>query len=238
MGNKGAIFAKINKGLELLLSIPKSFYVSWRLTSFKKVWSFPVICRYNCKLVKTSGSIHGGGKMKIGFNQTGLFDAQRQRTLLKIEGTIELNGFFSLGAGSRLEVGSKGTLVIMGIVSNSAGTIICCHDRIEIGDNTVISWNTQILDKDFHYVLDLKTGKTGVDHKPIFIGNNVWLCAGSMLLKGSYLPDGCILAAGSVLNRKITESNCLLQGNPAVIVRSSIIRSDSFIEGNIDENNN
>lgn len=164
--------------------------------------------------------------MKIGFNRTNLFDARYPRTILNMSGTIELHGTMTLGAGSRLEVGRSGRLVIKGQVANSAGVTICCHDRIEIGGGTVISWDTLIMDKDFHFVEDVVTGKTKPDHKPIVIGNRTWLCAGSKVLKGAVLPDGCILSAGSVLSKAYEEKNCLLTGNPAHVVRRGVTRRD------------
>lgn len=229
MGSKVPLSAKLKKGLELLLSIPKSFYASWRLTSYKKAWTLPVLCRHNCKLVSVNGSIYGGGRIKIGFNQTGLFDERTQRAIINISGNIELHGIFELGAGSRLEVGNNGFLIIKGNVANSAGLTISCHDRIVLEAGTVISWDTLILDRDFHYILDTNTYKTKSDHKPIFIGKNVWVCAGAKVLKGAVIPDGCIISAASVINRPFEENNCLLQGNPAMIVRRNVTRSDILL---------
>lgn len=141
-----------------------------------------------------------------------------------------MNGKLGLGAGSRLEIGKKGQLIIKGLVANSAGVTICCHDRIEIGDKTVISWDTLIIDKDFHYILDIDKGITRSDHKPISIGKGTWICAGAKVLKGSVLPDGCILGAGAVLNRAFDEPKSLLIGNPASVVKRGVTRTDKPIE--------
>ena len=54
-------FNKVKKGIELLVSIPKSFYVSWRLTSFRQAFHLPVLCRYNVKILSTGGRLLGGG---------------------------------------------------------------------------------------------------------------------------------------------------------------------------------
>lgn len=51
---------KIRKGFELIISLPKSFYTSWRLTSFKKAFLLPVMVRYNVKLLNTTGNLWGG----------------------------------------------------------------------------------------------------------------------------------------------------------------------------------
>lgn len=221
---------KLYRGMELLLSIPKSFYVSWRLTSFKQAFKLPVMCRYNVKLLSTSGNVTGGGKFSIGFNRTGIYDPRSQRAILNLSGTLIVNGKLGLGAGSRLEIGKTGQLIIKGLVANSAGLTICCHDRIEIGDKTVISWDTLIIDKDFHYILDIEKGTTHSDHKPISIGRGAWICAGAKVLKGSVLPDGCVLGAGAVLNSSFKEPNCLLLGNPASIVKRGVTRSDKPYE--------
>lgn len=218
--------SKLYRGVEWLLSIPKSFYTSWRLTSFGKAFSFPVKCRYNCKLKALSGCLSGGGRLSVGFNRTGIYDVRYERAILNIVGRLELNGNLNLGAGSRLEIGEQGVLVVGGLVANSAGVTICCHDRIEIGGDTVISWDTLIMDKDFHYILNMETGTTRPDHKPIKIGRSSWLCAGSKVLKGAVLPDGCILGAGAVLNKAYDESNCLLIGNPAKIIKTGVTRSN------------
>ena len=137
-----------------------------------------------------------------------------------------LNGDVYIGAGSRIEVAQEAVLTFGGKVANSAGLTLICGDRITIGDNTVISWETLIIDTDFHYVLNIEQGKTHPMRRPIEIGKEAWLCTGSKVLKGSKLPDGCILSAGSVLNKKYEESNCLLAGNTAVIVRRNVKRSD------------
>ena len=171
----------------------------------------------------------GGGRISIGFNRTGIYNPHVDRAILNVSGRLVLNGKLNLGAGSRLEVGQEGSLVINGLVANSAATTICCYDYIEFGDKTVISWETLIMDKDFHYIMSIDTGLTKPNHKPIVIGKGTWLCAGSKVLKGAVLPDGCILSAGSVLGKEIIEKNSLLMGNPAEIVKRNVCRSDSEV---------
>lgn len=220
----------MKKGCELLFSLPKSFYVSWRLTSFKRALHLPVQCRYNVKVTSLCGRLLGGGNLHIGFNQTGIYDAKYQRSILSVSGLMVLNGNVNIGAGSRIEVGQGAVLTFDGKVANSAGVTLVCGDRITIGDNTVISWDTLIIDTDFHFVLDTEKGTTRPMRRPIVIGKETWLCVGSKILKGSKMPDGCILSAGSILNKKYEEHNCLLAGNPAIIARKNVKRSDEEVK--------
>ena len=50
---------RINR-IDKLLSIPISFYVSWRLCGFLKAFHLPVLVRYNSKILKLNGRIVGG----------------------------------------------------------------------------------------------------------------------------------------------------------------------------------
>lgn len=163
----------------------------------------------------------------MGFRRTGIYGSQK--AILNVSGMIELHGNLRLGTGSKLEVGEKGVLLIKGNVYNSDGLTICCHDKIEIGANVEISWDTLIMDKDFHYILNIESGITKSDTKRIIIGNGAWICTGSKILKGSHLPDGGILGAGAVLNKFFEESNCLLIGNPADVVKRGVTMTNEEV---------
>ena len=80
-----------------------------------------------------------------------------------------------------------------------------------IGENTIISWDDLIMDSDFHYMND-GAGWKDVS-KPINIGNYVWVGCRATVLKGSNVPDGCVVAANSVITRNFPEKNCLLTTN-------------------------
>lgn len=51
--------------------------------------------------------------------------------------------------------------------------------------------------------------------KPIHIEDKVWLCTRSVVLKGSQIPEGCIVGTNAVVSGKFTITNTLIAGNPA-----------------------
>ena len=62
----------MNKRLEKILSIPKSFYVSWRLMGIKKAFKLPIFVRYNVCCESLSGKVKlksGGGIPPYGDNR-------------------------------------------------------------------------------------------------------------------------------------------------------------------------
>ena len=50
------------------------------------------------------------------------------------------------------------------------------------------------------------------------IGNNVWLCARTVVLRDTSIGDGSVVAAGSVVSGRYPE-NSLISGVPATVVR-------------------
>lgn len=208
--------------IETLLSIPKSFYVSWRLVSFKSAFSLPILVRYNTLLKSVKGKlIHNNkkGKLIIGFGTVGIFDKTYERSILQIDGTIILEGYASFGHGARLSIFQGAQLVIGDNFDNPSSLTIVCKKNISIGENVIISWDTLIMDTDLHQIMDVKSRQpVGEDSKNVTIGDNVWIGARAMLLKGSNISNGSIIGAGTVVTNNIEEQASVAVGNPVRIV--------------------
>lgn len=214
--------------IELLLSLPKSFYVSWRLTSFKEAFRLPVLVRFNTKLISLKGhvSIHsahkGTTRLIIGFNSVGIYDKKYSRAILPIDGNIALHGKATFGQGSRICVMTDALLSLGNGVNNTAEGAIVCRKNIKIGQNCLISWETVIMDSDWHAVRDLDKNMTMDDTQDIMIGNNCWLGMRSVVLKGSRIAHGSIVAAQSTVTHAFDTPNVLLAGTPAIIKKEKV----------------
>lgn len=88
---------------------------------------------------------------------------------------------------------------------------IVAHDRIEIGYGTTIGPNVCIYDHDHD-------GNGGYTSNPIVIGNNVWIGAGSIVLKGVVIGDNSVIGAGSVVTKNIP-ANKVAYRNAEFLVR-------------------
>ena len=58
-----------------------------------------------------------------------------------------------------------------------------------------------------------------VEHRPVNIGNNVWIGARAIILAGVSLAEGTIVGAGAVVTKSIEEPYCTVAGNPARVIR-------------------
>ncbi|NBK92834.1 acyltransferase [bacterium 1XD21-13] len=72
---------------------------------------------------------------------------------------------------------------------------ITCLERITIGDRCQIANNVVIVDQDHNY----RAGWGSYWTAPVTIGNDVWIGANAVILKGSTIGDGAVIAAGAVV---------------------------------------
>lgn len=210
---------KISRIVEWILSLPKSFYVSWSLTSFREAFRLPIRCRYDTIIDRLKGHFIGDGVLYLGFDYTGLF---RHRSILIIEGTLVVNGQVRIGGESKICVMENGNLVFKGDVTNSAGLTIICGDEVVIGGGTVISWDTTIIDSDFHYIEEIETQKKRRNHSPINIEDNVWLCMGVTVLKGSYIKEHTIVGANAQVLSMYSDKECIIASAPPSVIKRGV----------------
>lgn len=125
---------------------------------------------------------------KVGFGKIGVFDKTYERSMLEISVTILLSGKAYFWHGSRICVYKDAELYIGKDFCNSAMGTVVCAKKITFGDNILTSWDTMIMDTDFHGVENVKTHECSFKEKEILIGSNVWIGTRSVVLKGSVIP--------------------------------------------------
>jgi acetyltransferase-like isoleucine patch superfamily enzyme len=99
-----------------------------------------------------------------------------------------------------------------------AGTRIGCTHRVEVGDHTGLS-DARIIDSDFHDARSSSSNRQNTEAagKPVVIGSNVWMGAGSMILKGVRIGDNAVVGAGAVVASSVP-ANAIVFGNPAKVI--------------------
>lgn len=218
--------------IERILSVPKSFWVSLHYFPFAEAVRLPICVRYNVILKSLKGTVTitppYTGRLSIGFGDVGLYDKRYNRSVLEIYGSVIVNGKALLGIGSVLSVSSKGTVTFGNNFCNTANIQIVCDNHITFGDDVLVSWDTLIMDTDFHNVKNLKTEEVHEESQPIKIGNNVWIGCRAVILKGSKIPNGCILGANSVCTKSYDTENSIIAGNPAEIRKTGVTRLRSM----------
>ncbi len=111
--------------------------------------------------------------------------------------------------------------IFIGADTGLSGVIICAAISIEIGSQCLLGADVQIFDNDFHKIEpenrrhDNSADKIGA--APIVIEDNVFIGAGSKVLKGVRIGRNSVIGAGSIVSKDIP-SNSIAIGNPAKVI--------------------
>lgn len=95
--------------------------------------------------------------------------------------------------------------------------IITDGAKVSFGDNVFIAPNCCFTTAE--HAIDPELRKAGIEiAKPIKVGNNVWIGAGSTVLAGAEIGDNTVIGAGSVVKGSIPE-NVVAVGVPCRVMR-------------------
>jgi len=89
--------------------------------------------------------------------------------------------------------------------------------KVTFGDNVFVGPNCCFTTAE--HAIDPEMRKLGIEiAKPITIGNNVWIGAGSTILAGVEIGDNSVIGAGSVVTKAVP-SNVVAVGVPCKVLR-------------------
>jgi acetyltransferase-like isoleucine patch superfamily enzyme len=158
-------------------------------------------------------------KLEMGpHSEIGAFTVCKGAELLRLEEYAHIGAFnwitgFPLGTGSRhfeLDKDRKPQLIVEQHAAVTNRHIIDCTDEVVIGAFSIFAgFRSQILT----HSIDLKQARQGC--KPVRIGHHCFVGTASVLLGGSALPDGSVLAAHSLLISSFETPHTLYGGVPA-----------------------
>ena len=111
--------------------------------------------------------------------------------------------------------GEDSTVVLEDGVLLNYGTEIYCENRVVIKARTGLSFNTTIIDSDFHFVSG-QHSRTSV-----VLEEDVAMFAGATILKGVTVGSGAVLAAGCVVTKDVPPQTAVA-GIPARVIRENV----------------
>lgn len=169
-----------------------------------------LLCIIKFIIVEIESILWGG--VKIGF--TGSMNAVPIIST-KNKGRINV-GKHCLFEKCRLAAVNGGEILVGEGTSLGRNTIIVAHERISIGQNCSLAPNICIYDHDHCFNADGKT--TGFNTGKVYIGNNVWIGAGVIILRNTSIGNNCVIGAGTVVKGDIP-NNSLVTGERKIVVK-------------------
>lgn len=90
---------------------------------------------------------------------------------------------------------------------------------LSIGDNVMMGAGSKIATTKHNFqAVDVPMAKQGLSLEKIIIADDVWMGFNTVILGGSEINKGCIVAANSVVNSKSFETYSIIGGVPANII--------------------
>lgn len=116
-----------------------------------------------------------------------------------------------------------GSIIIGDNVGMSQTTLIAKGADITIGDNVKLGGGVKVYTTDFHCLDYQKRRDPKVDmserkYAPVEIGNDSFIGAGVIILKGVTIGARSIVGAGSVVAKDIP-ADCIAAGNPCKVIK-------------------
>lgn len=172
--------------------------IGWGLTVVYNFFRLMVIWLFNC------------GKIKYSLIE---IVSPNAKLASSDKGTIKLGKKCGIESGTLLRA-SGGKIVVGNRVYINRNCTIVSKESINIGEGTTIGPNVTIYDHDHSF------GKNkGNLYKtaPIFIGKDVWIGTGAIILKGISIGEGSVIGAGAVITRDIPANTIATNKNEIVL---------------------
>lgn len=149
------------------------------------------------------------------FNNTRPTEQEKRTNLLK-QMFSELGEDCYIEPPLRANWGGKNVHFGKGVYANFNLTLVD-DGEIFVGDNVMFAPNV-IIDTATHPIHPELRRKQAQYNLPIYIGDNVWIGAGSIVLPGVKIGKNSVIGAGSIVTRDIPE-NVVAIGSPCKVLR-------------------
>ena len=225
----------IKKNVFRFLSVnwPVTIFVNFYYFNFFKAIHLPILIGHKTKIgsLGERGSIEVQSKIgQICFGlKGGPFNMGGPGNYLYIgkNAKIIIEGTCRFGKGVRIKVFDNAVLQIGNAFTSNANIIISCMNSVIIGNDCLVGWNVSILDNDGgHSIQNCIAGEITNIARPVSIGNHVWLASNTSILKGTQLPNNCVLGYGTnLIGKSFVNEGCIIAGTPPKEVKTCCIWS-------------
>lgn len=135
--------------------------------------------------------------------------------LMRYPRQIELGNDVYVKYGARMcPCNALATIKIGKRTTIGYNTIIFASEAIEIGDDCMIAPNVYFVDSNHGTAPGRRMNAQENVTAPITVQDDVWIGTGAVVLKGTFVSEGCVIAANSVVKGTL-EPYSIYAGSPA-----------------------
>ena len=154
--------------------------------------------------------IRYGNQLHIGWVQS----FEKIRLQIEKDASVSIGSYNQNREKMYIGVLDGGQLTIGNHCFFNINSSITCAEKITIGDNCKFGNNLVIVDHDHNYRFNGIYSKDNPEFisSPVIIGNNVWIGANVVILRGTEIGDDCVIAAGSIVKGTVLPNTLVVKG--------------------------
>jgi acetyltransferase-like isoleucine patch superfamily enzyme len=208
----------------------KTVYFNFKKFPLNTAKKLPVFFYGSVKFTTISGKIEIVGNVKkgmIGFGQPYEMNTVHKGIAeISIAGNMVFKGHVQFGKDYFVFIGKNGVCEMGDMSSLASSSKIICIEKIVLGDYARVGSESQIIDTNFHQMIDTLTGEQFKTTAPILIGSYNYIGNRVSVMQNTNTPSYCTIASNSLCNKDYTAlgENVLIGGIPAKLIRTNITR--------------
>lgn len=129
---------------------------------------------------------------------------------------LDISAPVTLSSFTSLEVINEAQLIMGRHVFFNDHCSIRCHQKIQIGKDTMFGDGCRLYDHNHEYS-NYHTDKMRFQSAPIVIGNNWWIGSNTVILKGVTIGDNVIIGANCLIYKDIP-SNSIVKNTGGITI--------------------
>ena len=208
----------------------KTYYFNYKKFPFSIAKKLPVFFYGRAKFSSIKGDFIIDAPTKramIGFGQRyELVSRSKKTAQIVMNGTFVFKGHVQFGIDYFIFIADKAYCEFGHLASMASSGKIICKEKIVLGDYARIGSEAQLIDTNFHQMINTETGEKYLMNAPIHIGNYNFISNRVTILQKTKTPDNCTIASNTLCNKDYTKfgENILIGGIPAKLLKENISR--------------
>ena len=219
------------------VNLLKTLYYNFYFFSFRQALKLPLVIGWNVRfrgngnIILNIDEIHPF-MLSFGVHKIEDIESNSDKTYITNKGSLEFQGYAKIHPGAKLWIFKDANITFKGNNTIGARSIIASEESIEIGFNSGCSWDCEIFDTDFHFLIDVSSGELYPKKKKVFIGDKVFIGNHVNMGKGTKIPNGSVISSWSKVFGSYMRKgeNLLITGNPAKVIDTGVTMTHAYEE--------
>lgn len=208
----------------------KTLYFNFKKFPFNIAKKLPVFFYGSVKFTSLSGEVFINGPVRramIGFGQPYEMNTIHKGIAeINLSGKLTFNGHVQFGKDYFIYIKESGFCEFGHMASIASNGKLICAEKISLGNYARLGSECQLIDTNFHKMINSENGEIYKMTAPIQVGNYNFISNRVSIMKGTITPDYCTIASNSLCTKDYSSlgENILIGGIPAKLLKNNISR--------------